>query len=282
MAARPFIKMHGLGNDFVVLDARRHPLTLDQSQARAIADRHTGVGCDQIITVDIPRQRGADVFMRIQNADGDEVEACGNGTRCVADLLLRETGRQAAVIETVAGLLVAERESADRIKVDMGEPRLDWHEIPLAQAMDTSHINLTVESLSDPCAVNMGNPHIVFFVPDAASVPLERLGPMIEHHPIFPQRANVNVAQVLDTRQIRLRVWERGVGITRACGSGACATVVAAHRRALVGRSVDVRLDGGVLAIEWRLDNHIYMTGPIAVSFTGEIDETLLSRGGRP
>jgi diaminopimelate epimerase len=278
MAALPFIKMHGLGNDFVVLDARRRPMALDRDQARAIADRHTGVGCDQIITVDAPHNRDADVFMRIQNADGDEVEACGNGTRCVADLLLRETGRDATVIETVAGLLVAERSGGGRIKVDMGEPRLDWRDIPLTQAADTIHLNLAVDSLSDPCAVNIGNPHVVFFVPDVAAVALDRLGPQIEHHPIFPQRANVNVAQVLDPHQIRLRVWERGVGITRACGSGACATVVAAHRRALVGRAVDVRLDGGVLTIEWRMDNHIHMTGPIAVSFTGEIDEALLSR----
>ncbi|MFO0995985.1 MAG: diaminopimelate epimerase [Alphaproteobacteria bacterium] len=279
MTALPFIKMHGLGNDFVVLDARRQPVSLDERQARAIADRHTGVGCDQVITVDAPRRKEADVFMRIQNADGDDVEACGNGTRCVAALLLRESGRAATVIETVAGLLVAERESGGRIKVDMGEPRLDWRDIPLRDAADTNHLALTVESLSDPCAVSMGNPHVVFFVPDTESVPLDRLGPRIEHDPIFPRRANVSVAQILDPRRIRLRVWERGVGITRACGSGACATVVAGHRRALVGRTVDVQLDGGLLTIEWRMDNHVYMTGPIAVSFTGEIDETLLSQG---
>lgn len=279
---RPFIKMHGLGNDFVVIDARAEPLALAPAEIRAIGDRRTGVGFDQLLIIEPPRSPGADAFMRIANPDGSAAGACGNGTRCVADLLLRESGRQATVIETVAGLLVAERESAGRIKVDMGEPRLDWRDIPLAQAMDTNHLDLAVGSLGDPCAVSMGNPHVVFFVPDTASVPLDRLGPEIEHHPLFPRRANVNVAQVIDARQIRLRVWERGVGLTRACGSGACATAVAAHRRALVGRSVDVRLDGGLLTIEWRLDNHVYMTGPIAISFTGEIDETLLAQGAPP
>ncbi len=280
MTALPFIKMHGLGNDFVVLDARQRALALTDRQALAIADRRTGVGCDQIITVGAPRAAGADAFMRIQNADGGEVEACGNATRCVADMLMRERGTDRAVIETVVGLLPATRASGGRIAVDMGPARLDWREIPLAEACDTLRVPIAHGSLKEPVAVSMGNPHAVFIVPDAEAAPVAEAGPVLEHHKLFPQRANIEFVQVLDRGRLRMRVWERGVGITQACGSGACAAAVAAIRRGLTERKVQVLLDGGTLELEWREDNHVVMTGPVATSFTGELPASLLD-GGR-
>jgi diaminopimelate epimerase len=271
MTALPFLKMHGLGNDFVVIDARRHALALDAERARSIADRRTGVGCDQLILIEPARSRVADAFMRILNADGSEVEACGNGTRCVADLLMRENGRDHVVIETVAGLLDAEAADDGMISVDMGPARLDWRDIPLAKPMDTLHVDLTVGALTDPVAVNVGNPHAVFFVPQADAVDIAALGPVLERHPLFPERANIEVASLISPEKIRMRVWERGVGITQACGTGACATLVAAARRKLTGRKAEIVLDGGSLIIEWLPDNHVRMTGPVAVSFTGEL-----------
>lgn len=276
MAALSFIKMHGLGNDFVVLDARARALALTGRQASAIADRHTGVGCDQIITVGAARDAGADAFMRIQNADGNEVEACGNATRCVADMLMRERGTDRAVIETVAGLLPSTRASSGRIAVDMGPARLDWREIPLAEACDTLRVPVAHGELTEPVAVNMGNPHAVFIVPDAETAPVAEAGSVLEHHRMFPQRANIEFVQVLDRGRLRMRVWERGVGITRACGSGACAAAVAAIRRGLTERKVQVILDGGVLELEWRDDGHVVMTGPVAISFTGELPASLI------
>jgi diaminopimelate epimerase len=266
--------MHGLGNDFVVIDARRRPVVLTDAAARAVADRHTGVGCDQLIVVE-PAD-GADAFMRILNADGGEVGACGNAARCVASLLLGETGRPSIVIDTAGGRLVAERAAAGKFSVDMGRPRLEWNEIPLARAMDTLHVELALGPLRDPVAVSMGNPHAVFFVEDAVAIPIETLGPQLEHNALFPERANIGVAQVQGRDRLRLRVWERGAGLTRACGTGACAAAVAAHRRGLTGRRVAVAVDGGTLDIEWRPDDHVMMTGPVATSFTGEIDEGLL------
>jgi diaminopimelate epimerase len=275
--ARAFVKMHGLGNDFVVLDARAAPLPLDPARASAIADRKTGVGCDQLITLEPAHDRRADAFMRIRNADGGEVEACGNAARCIAALLMRERGTDHVVIETVVGLLDAERRGSDLVAVDMGPVRLDWREIPLARAMDTLHLELTVGPLSDPVAVNVGNPHAVFFVPDAEAVDLETWGPKIEHHPLFPERINVEAVHRQADGSLRMRVWERGVGITRACGTGACAALVAAHRRGLTGRKATVVLDGGPLEIEWRADNHVVMTGPVATSFAGRLDPSLLA-----
>ncbi len=270
---RPFIKMHGLGNDFVVIDAREQPLTLDDARARAIADRHTGVGCDQLIIMERPPHgKGiADVVMRIRNADGGEVAACGNASRCVADLVMRETGRDHIVIETAAGLLDAERASGGRVTVDMGEARLDWRDIPLAEPQDTARLDLALGPLKEPVAVSMGNPHAVFFVPNAEAVDLKSLGPVLERHPLFPERANIGVAQVTSRDRIRLRVWERGTGITLACGTGACAALVAAVRRDLADRKAVVVVDGGELEIEWLKDGHVLMTGPVAVSFTGEL-----------
>jgi diaminopimelate epimerase len=271
MTALPFLKMHGLGNDFVVIDARRRALALDDKQARSIADRRTGVGCDQLILIEPARSRVADAFMRILNADGSEVEACGNGTRCVADLLMKENGRDHVVIETVAGLLDAEAADDGMISVDMGPARLDWRDIPLAKPMDTLHVDLTMGALTDPVAVNVGNPHAVFFVPQADAIDITALGPVLERHPLFPERANIEVASLISPEKIRMRVWERGVGITQACGTGACATLVAAARRKLTGRKAEIVLDGGSLIIEWLPDNHVRMTGPVAVSFTGEL-----------
>ena len=277
MGGTPFIKMHGLGNDFVVLDARTHAIPLDNARARAIADRHTGVGCDQLLVMEPPKHGGADVFMRIRNADGDEVEACGNGTRCIAAALMRETGKPRVVIETVAGLLAASEASDARVTVDMGPARLSWREIPLAQECDTIHVPLTLGPLADPVATNMGNPHATFFVPDAEAIDIASLGRQLEHHAIFPERANIGIASLAGKDRLRFRVWERGVGITIACGTGACAAGVAAARRGLTGRRVTVVADGGPLEIEWRADGHVLMTGPAAVSFTGVLDPSLLA-----
>ena len=276
MAGIDFIKMHGLGNDVVVIDGRVRPVALGPAAARAIADRRTGVGCDQIIVVEPPRNGTADASLRILNADGGEVEACGNGTRCVALLLMREKRTDRVAIETAAGQLQAAAAGGGLVVVDMGPARLDWRDIPLAGPADTLRLDLALGPLRDPVAVNVGNPHAVFFVPDAEAIDLAALGPQLERHPMFPERANIEVATVLSPTRIRMRVWERGAGITRACGSGACATVVAAARRGLAERKVEVALDGGTLAIEWRADGHVAMTGPAAISFAGTLDDSLL------
>jgi diaminopimelate epimerase len=277
MSGRPFIKMHGLGNDFVVVDARSQPFPLTDATARAIADRREGVGCDQLLILEPPTNGSADVFLRIRNHDGGEVGACGNGTRCVASLVMGELGRDAIVIETAAGLLQAKAAGADRVTVDMGAARLGWDEIPLSEERDTLHLDVTNGPLVDPVGVNMGNPHAVFFVDDVESLPLAELGPPLEHHPLFPERANIGAAQLIGPDRLRLRVWERGAGLTRACGSGACAAAVAAARRGLTGRKVEVVLDGGSLVVEWREDGHVEMTGPVATAFTGELNGELLS-----
>ena len=275
MTAFRFTKMHGIGNDFVVLDARAAPIAMTDDRARAIADRRTGVGCDQLITLE--PSRTADFFMRIRNHDGGEVEACGNAARCVARLEMEEKEADTVLIETASGVLVARDAGAGRVAVDMGAARLDWNEIPLAEECGTLHLDLAHGPLSDPVAVNIGNPHAIFFVDDAEAVDLAGLGSGLEHNPLFPERANISVAQVTGPDAIRLRVWERGVGITRACGTGACATGVAAHRRGLTGRATAVTLDGGTLAIDWQDDGHVLMTGPTATAFRGEVDIENLS-----
>ena len=268
-----FLKMHGCGNDFVIFDERAGALGLSPGRAAAIADRRTGVGCDQFIVLErLPSGDGADAFMRIRNPDGAEAGACGNATRCVAALLADETGRAAHVIRTVAGDLAAEVLPDGRVRVDMGPARLDWPDIPLARPMDTLHLDLAVDGLADPAAVSMGNPHATFFVVDVTRIPVAELGARLEHDPLFPERANIGFAQVLRPDRIRLRVWERGAGLTRACGSGACAALVNAHRRGLAGRRATLVLDGGELEIEWREDGHVLMAGPVALSFTGEIE----------
>ena len=269
MTGLPFTKMHGLGNDFVVFDARPRPLALDAARVRAIADRRTGVGCDQVVAVEPPRNGGTDAYLRFWNRDGGEVAACGNGTRCAARLLLDETGRTSVMVETDAGQLAAQEAGEGQVRVDMGPARLDWRDIPLAHAADTLHVAVGAGPLADAVAVNMGNPHAVFFVDDAEAVPLAELGRSLETDPLFPERANIGVARRLASDRLRLRVWERGVGITNACGTGACAAAVAGARRGLTGRSVTVVLDGGALGIVWRDDGHVEMTGPTAASFSG-------------
>jgi diaminopimelate epimerase len=261
-----FVKMHGCGNDFVILDERAHPLALTPEQAAFLANRRTGIGCDQVIA--IQPCHGADAFMRIWNPDGSEAGACGNATRCVADILMRDAQTDAVTIRTLSGDLPAIRTADGLIAVDMGAPGLDWADIPLARPADTVRLDLPGE----PAAASMGNPHATFFVPDLGTVPITRLGPDMENHPIFPARANIGFAQILDPATIRLKVWERGAGLTLACGSGACATLVNAHRRGLAHRRAQVILDGGALTIEWLSNNHVLMTGPAVTAFRGEID----------
>lgn len=272
-----FIKMHGLGNDFVILDARAHDRTLSEAASRAIADRHRGVGCDQILIIEKTSEPGAIAFMRIRNADGSEAEACGNGARCVASLLLDEAGAETITLATAGGPITAHRAGLERVAVDMGVPRFDWRHIPLARECDTLHAPLQRGPLADPVCTSMGNPHATFFVADVAAIDIATLGPALEHDPIFPARANIGIAQVLSPERIRVRIWERGDGLTLACGSGACATLVAAARRGLTQRKAEIVADGGVLSIEWRGDEHVIMTGPVATSFRGTIDPSLMA-----
>jgi len=266
-----YFKMNGCGNDFVIIDARaRGALPLSANQARAIADRTNGIGCDQVIAVE--RSIRGDAFMRIWNADGGESDACGNATRCVAWLLMEEGGAASRRIETPVGLLYAERAGDHIITVDMGSPLLRWEEIPLARPLDTERMNYSVQGLEGPGAVNMGNPHVVFFIGDVRDVAIESIGPKVEHDPMFPEGVNVGFAEVRAPDQIRLRVWERGVGLTKACGTGACAAVVAAHRQGRSGRRAEVLVDGGSLQIEWRAgDDRVLMTGPVELEASGEL-----------
>jgi diaminopimelate epimerase len=280
MMARPFVKMNGAGNDFVVVNALETPFTPTAEQARAIADRETGQGCDQLIAIEPPRPGGdrADAFMRVWNADGGSVETCGNALRCVGWMLMESTGKDQVSIDTLAGPTEARRAPDGRITVDMGAPRLDWSEIPLDEAMDTSGIELQVGPIDDPVlhtpgAVSMGNPHVVFFMDHAPNDGFVRgTGSLIEHHPRFPEGVNVGFAHVVAPDRIRLRVWERGAGLTKACGTGACAALVAAARRGLTGRAATVEVDGGELMIAWdEASGHVLMTGPVAVERTGTL-----------
>ncbi|MGZ5910750.1 MAG: diaminopimelate epimerase [Reyranella sp.] len=282
MTGTPFLKMHGLGNDFVVLDARAADLALTPERRRTIADRRLGVGCDQLIVLERPTDREADVFMRIYNPDGGEAGACGNATRCVASVVMDERNSDHVTVQTIAGLLESQKTGLASnglpvISVDMGPARLDWREIPVSQPCDTNHLPLGLGPLQDPVGTNMGNPHATFFVDDADAIPLAELGPKLEHDRLFPERANIGVAQLVGEDRLRLRVWERGAGITLACGSGACAAVVAASRRGLVQRKADVVLERGTLTVEWLRDGHVLMTGGIARAFKGELDRSLLA-----
>ena len=263
----PFLKMHGAGNDFVIIDERARALDLSPAQVRHLSDRRLGIGCDQFITLhQKPPGTDADLVMRIRNPDGSEAGACGNATRCVAELLFEQTGHPFQVIRTVAGDLPAERLADGRFRVDMGAARLAWQDVPLAYAADTLHLPLP----GDPAACSMGNPHATFFVADAGIA--ARDGPALETDPIFAERANIGFARILDPARMRLSVWERGAGLTLACGSGACAAVVNAHRRGLTGRRVAVEMDGGTIEIEITAAGHVLMAGPAATSFRGEID----------
>jgi len=273
-----FIKMHGLGNDFVICDLREQKYMLDCKEIRKISDRRLGVGCDQLIVLKESENPAADVYMKIYNADGSEVGACGNATRCVGQMIIHETGKTHVVIETIEGLLTAlETNKNNWIRVDMGEPRLLWHKIPLAEEQDTAFLDLDVEGFSNPVAVNVGNPHAVFFVEDIASVNLMKIGPLVENHVMFPEKTNVEFVQVINKNTLKMRVWERGVGITEACGTGACATLVAAVRRSMVNRSAVVQLDGGDLEITWdEKTGHVWMSGPVCKSFEGHLAADLL------
>ncbi|TPW05614.1 MAG: diaminopimelate epimerase [bacterium] len=273
---RPFVKMNGAGNDFVVVNALETPFEPTADQARAIADRKTGEGCDQLIALE-PSDR-ADAFMRVWNADGGVVETCGNALRCVGWMLLQSTGKDEVTIDTLGGLTTARRALDGRVKVDMGAPRLDWTQIPLDEAMDTRGIELQVGPIDAPVlhtpgAVSMGNPHVVFFMDHAPDDGFVRgMGSLIEHHPRFPEGVNVGFAHVIAPDRIRLRVWERGAGLTKACGTGACAALVAASRRGLTGRTARIGVDGGELLIEWdEATDHVFMTGPVEVERTGTL-----------
>ena len=263
----PFVKMHGLGNDFVILDGREQELPVLPTRAiAALADRRTGIGCDQLVRLEPSSAAGTDFRMRIFNADGGEVGACGNASRAVALL----HGRPAR-IETESGIVSA-HPSKSGVDVDMGVPRFEWDSVPLAYPMDTLAMPVAWDMLENPAAVSVGNPHVVFFVDQQEDIPLEQLGPEIENDQLFPERINVNVATVTDRDSIRLRVWERGSGLTRACGTGACATAVSAIRRRLVDNEVTVHLPGGALQISWDGSGSIIMSGPAQESFRGEFD----------
>lgn len=266
-----FIKMHGLGNDFAVIDVTAGG-AVTPDMARKIADRRRGVGCDQVLVMEKPMNPKANIFMRIYNPDGSEAQACGNGTRCVASLYMSRNNLSECIIETVAGLLPSRIVDGGLIQVDMGVPRTKWQEIPLSQECDTLNLGIMHgrQTMNDPVAVNVGNPHTIFFVDDVMKVELEKLGPEVENHVLFPERTNVEFAQILSPEKIRVRVWERGTGVTQACGSGACATIVAAARRGLTGRKAEIVLDGGSLFMEWRSeDSHILMTGPATRVYEG-------------
>ena len=277
----PFLKMHGLGNDFVVLDGRAGALSLSTRSRRAIADRRLGVGCDQLIVLEPPTERDADVFMRIYNPDGTEAGACGNATRCVASLVMDERRSEQVTVQTIAGLLESQKTGQGSnglpvITVDMGPARLDWRDIPVASACDTNHMPVGLGQLQDPVGANMGNPHATFFVDDLDAIAITELGPKLERDRFFPERANIGVAQLVGENRVRLRVWERGAGLTLACGSGACAAGVAAARRGLTGRKVDIVMEHGTLVIEWLRDGNVTMTGGISHAYKGELDGSLL------
>jgi diaminopimelate epimerase len=268
-----FVKMHGCGNDFVVLDERAAALGITPARAAVLADRRHGIGCDQLIIIEPPPEgSGADAFMRIRNPDGAEAGACGNATRCVVEKLARETGRRHQVIRTVAGNLPADLLDDGRVTVDMGPAGLNWTDVPLVRRMDTLHLDLALGAVADPAACSMGNPHATFFVADVDTLPVTALGPALEIDALFPERANIGFAQVLEPERVRLRVWERGAGLTLACGSGACAALVNAHRRGLTARRATVLMDGGDLEIAWRDDGHVLMTGPVVTAFSGSVD----------
>lgn len=272
---RPFLKMNGLGNDFVVVnDDAPQPFEPSAEEIRRWGQRDGGIGFDQLISIG---QREGQPFVRFWNADGEEVGACGNGSRCVGWLLMEASGADAARFRTPSAQLEARRAGPLSVTVDMGPPRLGWREIPLAEEMDTRGIELQVGPIDKPLfhtpgCVSMGNPHVVFFVPDAEAAPVREIGPMIERHMLFPEGVNVGFAEIKARDRIRLRVWERGAGLTQACGTGACAALVAAARRGLTDRKATLQLDGGELVIEWReADDHVLMTGPVAIEFQGRL-----------
>lgn len=260
--------MHGTGNDFVVLDARTHGLSISNEQAKHLSDRHFGIGCDQLLLLE--KSDKADVRMRIFNADGGEISTCGNASRCVADFMMKESGGDKASIETSAGIVTGTRDG-DLIRVNMGAPKFGWQQIPLSESRNTEHLGLQEGLLMDPMAVNMGNPHAIFFVRDLHHIRMAEWGPKLEHNPLFPQRANISAVQVMSPEKVKMVVWERGAGLTMACGSAACAAVVAGFTRELTARKVAVELPGGTLNVEWTQGGDVLMSGPVAYVFRGEI-----------
>src|SRR5712691_67996 len=279
LAYHAYVKMNGLGNEIVVGDMRRNPAAIAPAEARAAAH---AVPYDQLMALYPPRAPGIDASVRIYNNDGSESGACGNGMRCIADILFKETGKDALTLETKAGLLNCWKTDG-LITVDMGQPRFAWDQIPLAEEFrDTRAIELQIGPidapiLHSPSAVNMGNPHAIFWVDDVASYDLAKIGSLLEHHPIFPERANITLCAVKSREAIIIRTWERGAGLTMACGSAACAAAVAAARTRRTGRKVTVTLPGGDLAVEWREDDHVLMTGPVSYEFAGRFDPALFA-----
>ncbi len=280
--SRPFLKMNGLGNDFVVVDARRVAFPVTEAQARAIADRKSGIGCDQLIVME--KSDRADVTMRIWNAEGGEVESCGNASRCIADLIMTETGQSTATIMTKGGFLAARKAGDKLVMIDQGKPRFGWKDIPLSEAFpDTRHIELQIGPIDkplihSPSVVNVGNPHCIFWVDDLNVVDLGKVGPMIENHPMFPQRTNVELAKVVARDHVILKVWERGAGLTLACGTAACATMAAGFRLKLIDAKCRISLPGGDLLMAVNEDTgHVLMTGPAAYDGQGFIPEALLA-----
>ena len=278
----PFRKMNGLGNDFVVLDARARPIAVTESSAKAISDRKTGIGCDQLIVLE--KSADFDVRMRIWNAEGGEVQSCGNASRCIADLLFNETAKNTATISTKGGLLIASKAGDKMVTIDQGVPKFGWKDIPLSEPFaDTRHIELQYGPIDhplihSPSVVNVGNPHCIFWVEDLDVVDLSRAGPMLENHPLFPERANISFAKVIARDHIILRVWERGAGLTKACGTAACATIAAGHRIKIIDDKCRITLPGGDLLMAVREnDGHIMMTGPVAYEFDGVLPKGLLS-----
>jgi diaminopimelate epimerase len=282
-ATIPFTKMNGLGNEIVVVDLRASPRVFKAEEVEAIAADRTS-RFDQMMVLHAPKTKGTESFVRIYNADGSEAGACGNGMRCVAWLLAQALGRNTFKVETTAGVLNCEVRDTASITVDMGEPRFNWQDIPTAEEFrDTRMIELQIGPIDNPVlhspsAVNVGNPHAVFWVDDAEAHDLARLGPMLENHPIFPERANISLAQVTARDAITLRTWERGAGLTKACGSAACAAAVCAARKKLTDRKVTVTLPGGPLGVEWTAENRILMTGPVQFEYEGAIDLAKLAR----
>jgi len=286
LANQSFVKMNGIGNEIVVVDLRARASKIEPDEARAAASPQ-GAHYDQLMALYPPRTPGTDAYVRIYNNDGSEAGACGNGMRCVASLVADETGKSALTFETSAGILNCWKDADGLFTVDMGPPRFKWNEIPLAEEFrDTRAIELQIGPidkpvLHSPSVVNMGNPHAIFWVDDVSAYDLARFGPLLENHPVFPERANITLAQIVSRDHIMVRTWERGAGLTRACGSAACAAAVAAARLKRTERKVKVTLPGGELTIEWReRDNHVLMTGPVEFEFTGTFDPALFAKTG--
>jgi diaminopimelate epimerase len=283
LAPLPFVKMHGLGNDFLLLDrrARQDVRPLPAALVQRLGDRRSGVGFDQLIVLDAPdpalNYEQGDARVTFYNTDSSEAGACGNGSRCLADWLMRDLGRDRVSFRTRAGLLGAIRAADGEVSVDMGTPGLGWAQVPLARAMQTGAVDVGIAGLPTGIAVSMGNPHIVFLVDDADAVPIGTWGPRIEYHPLFPDRTNVEFVSPLTGGRWRMRVWERSVGVTRACGSGACASAVALHRADRISGPVDLLLDGGRLSIDWTATGTVTLKGPVATVFHGTLTSAWLS-----